>query len=255
MNDLDIIIMAGGKGIRMNSPLAKSLHRVDGIPTIVRIFENAAGIIERPIVIIGDRSEDIVQVLGKRPRYVRQQVQRGTGHAVLTAKKDLGDYAWKKHVIVVPGDHPLIRAETLGEMIGAHRAADSSISITTLATTDFDGENQSFMHYGRVRRDRHGRIESIVELKDATGQEKDIKEVNVGYYCFKTKWLWKNIGGLATNNAAHELYLTDMVGIASSQKISVGSYEIINKSEALGFNTQEQLEVIRKIFSSAHSPE
>jgi bifunctional UDP-N-acetylglucosamine pyrophosphorylase/glucosamine-1-phosphate N-acetyltransferase len=247
MNDLDIIIMAGGKGMRMNSPLAKSLHGVGGVPTIVRIFENAARIAERPIVVIGDRGEDIVRVLGKRPRYVRQQEQRGTGHAVLAAKEGLGSYAWKKHVVVMPGDHPLIRAETLGEIVGAHRAADSPISITTLMTTDFDGENRSFMHYGRVRRNRDGRIESIVELKDATEQEKEIKEVNVGYYCFETKWLWENIGKLTANNAAHELYLTDMVGIASSQKIPIGSYVIKNKAEALGFNTQEQLEIIRKL--------
>jgi bifunctional UDP-N-acetylglucosamine pyrophosphorylase / glucosamine-1-phosphate N-acetyltransferase len=248
MNNLDIIIMAAGKGMRMNSPLAKSLHRVGSTPTIARIFENTAQIVERPIIVIGDRGEDIVQVLGERPLYAYQREQRGTGHAVLTAKNELGQYSWSEHIMVVPGDHPLMRGETLSKLFRAHRASGTTISIATFLAPNFDGDNQSFMHYGRIRRDKRGRLISIVELKDATEQEKEIKEVNVGYYCFQTKWLWDNIGKLTAENAARELYLTDMVGIAASQKISIGSYVMNNREEALGFNTPEQLDVIRKLF-------
>ena len=116
-----------------------------------------------------------------------------------------------------------------------------------MISPDFTGSNELFSHYGRILRNENGLIRGIIEEKDASEEEKKIREVNISYYCFKTKWLWDNIDSLKNENKSGEFYLTDMVQIAASQNIPIYSYIVPDIKEGMGFNTQEQLEILQKL--------
>ena len=245
MEKPDVIIMAAGRGTRMESDFPKSLNFVGGRPTIVRIVESARSICSMPIVVIGHGSSEFVKVLGGQCRYVFQKKQQGTGHAIICAKKALMDYAWGRRIIILPGDHPLITQETLRGLYDAHCRSGAAISLCTLKVPDFTGDNQLFSNYGRIVRDASGHVSSIIELRDATEAQKKIREVNVGYYCFETAWLLPNLERLTSQNVAGEFYITDLVGLATEQKMPIYAHAIGNPPEAMGFNTREQLAIIR----------
>jgi bifunctional UDP-N-acetylglucosamine pyrophosphorylase/glucosamine-1-phosphate N-acetyltransferase len=262
IGDIDVIILAGGKGTRMRSSLPKPLHTVSGKPAIQRIVESARAICNSPIVVVGTDGDGdaVLAVIHDDSRSVRQKEQRGTGHALMCALAafeniggDCGGLSLKPHVMVLPGDHPLVSAETLFALRGAHFEANAAVTLCTLQAPDFIGPNQTFSNYGRIRREAGdargeiGKILGIVEVKDASESEKTITEVNVGYYCFNTEWLREDIGALTEKNAAGEFYLTDLVGIAVTQGATVHAYAITESAEAMGFNTPEQLYSISKL--------
>jgi bifunctional N-acetylglucosamine-1-phosphate-uridyltransferase/glucosamine-1-phosphate-acetyltransferase GlmU-like protein len=245
--DLEIIILAGGKGKRMQSDVPKPLHPVGEIPTINRIVESALPLSKEPIIVIGDHSRAIMDVTGNKYHYVLQREQRGTGHAVLVVRDTLKEFRFGPNIMVIPGDHPLVTTKTLQDIVRIHRENNASITIGTITVPSFDGDYECFSHYGRVKRDPNGKINAITEVKDATPEEKMIHEVNLSYYCFKTEWLWNNIHNLNDKNAARELYLTDMVRLAVEQNIPVFSSSIGDFREGMGFNTPEELARIRSV--------
>lgn len=247
MNALDVIILAAGKGTRMKSDTPKPLHQVGGEISLRRILKNVAWGTDDPIIVIGHNNEKITEQLGSGFTYVIQETQRGTGDAVRSVRDTLKNRTFAENIMVLPADQPFASERTLRNLWNVHKENDATLTIGTVIVPDFSGDRELFSHYGRIRRDEDSRIQGIVEEKDASEEEKKIREVNISYYCFKTKWLWENIGALTNENKSGEFYITDMVQIAASQNIPIYSYTVPDLKEGMGFNTREQLELLQKI--------
>ncbi len=240
-----VIILAGGKGTRMQSDIPKVLHLVKGIPIIKRLLRNVRVISEKPTLVIGYKGNDIKEALGAACEYVYQSEQLGTGHAILCAKPALANRGYK-NIIVMPGDHPLVSAETFQTLLTLHEEHTAKMSLAVVSVPNYEGDYAAFYHFGRIIRDERGMVVRIVEYKDATPEERQICEVNPSYYCFDAQWLWENISRLKNENAAHEYYLTDMVALAHEAGGSIPSCVIQRPFEGLGVNDRNQLEVIEK---------
>lgn len=241
-----IIILAGGKGKRMGGEYPKTLTEINGKPIIFRILDGVEKICPQPTLVVGFGAEKVMAAVGERVEYAMQEVQLGTGHAVLCAREKLNNDAIKK-IIVIPGDHPLVNGDSILDLISQHEESNAQISLSFVRVPSFEGDFDVFYHYGRILRDEKGEVRGIGELKDIGEDQKKIKEVNVGYYCFDAKWLWENIDSLGNENAAKEFYLTDLIGIAVGQNAKIGSYQIENLHEGMGVNTPEQKRMIEDI--------
>ena len=201
---LKTLILAAGKGTRMKSELPKVIHEVNGIPMISKIIKVLEVLKpEENILILGHKKEEVLKVVGEDADYVVQTEQLGTGHAVLQAKDKLKDY--DGDVMVLCGDTPLLREETLKELYKFHRDTDS---VTTILTSIYDNP----FGYGRIVKE-NGLVKAIVEEKEADAEIKKIKEVNAGVYCFKGRELFDALSKITNNNEKGEYYLTDVIGI------------------------------------------
>ncbi|MEA3272301.1 MAG: NTP transferase domain-containing protein, partial [Patescibacteria group bacterium] len=240
-----IIILAGGKGTRMNADFPKVLFKIKEKPMIGYLLEKVVRICEKPTIIIGYKGEDVIQETDNKYHYVWQKEQLGTGHAVMCAKSELSKLD-SDNIVVLLGDMPLVSCDTIQQMVGMHEENHSAITISTVNSPNFEGDFNRFYHYGRVVRNQEGDVEKIVELKDADDDQKKIKEVNTSYYCFNAKWLWENIEKLKNENVAKEYYLTDMIGMAVAQNQRVGSFVIKNPVEGFGVNSIEESKVIER---------
>jgi bifunctional UDP-N-acetylglucosamine pyrophosphorylase/glucosamine-1-phosphate N-acetyltransferase len=247
MNALEIVILAAGKGNRMNSDTPKPLSPVGGEISLRRILKNVAWGTNDPIIVVSRNNEKIVEALGPGFTYVIQEKQRGTGDAVHAVKKTLNNRVFAENTMVLLADQPFISEQTLQNLWSVHKEKNAVLTIGTVTVPDFSGDHELFFRYGRILRDENNRVQGIVEEKDASEEEKKIKEVNISYYCFKTEWLWENIGMLKNENKSGEFYITDMVHIAASQNIPIHSYAVPDLKEGMGFNTQEQLELLQKL--------
>ncbi len=235
-----VIILAAGKGKRMGSEHPKVLQPVGGVPMIERVLSAARVITPRPVLVIGHKADEIRQALEERCEYVVQKEQRGTGDAVRVAIETLGDLG-DASVVVLPGDHPLLTAQSLYRVIGAREASNAAVALATVVVPDFQGARQAFDDCGRVLRDADERIVGIVERADATEEGASIREVNVSTYCFRGDWLRKNVARLAAENAAGEFYLTDLIALAVAQGETVCGVQLENEREGMGVNTPAQL--------------
>ena len=240
-----LIILAGGKGTRMRSEMPKVLHLVNGVPILRRLLDALEPIFPSPMVVIGYRGEDVRSSMGERCRYAVQEEQLGTGDAVRVALESLSGEEIDR-VAVVPGDHPLVGRETMKRLLSFHEKERACVSLATAVVPDFDGENETFLHYGRILRDASGAVAGIVEWKDASESERDIREVNTSYYVFDARWLRSHIGDLSRNNAAREYYLTDLVRIAVDGGERVAALPLLDSREALGINDPEQLKRVER---------
>lgn len=247
MEDLDIIILAAGKGNRMNSDLPKPLYKIGNQTSIEKIIKNISVFTENPIIVIGNDSQKIIDTLGEKFLYVIQERQQGTGDAVRAVKNSLKNRKFAKNTIVLLADMPFISQQTLKNILEIHKQNNSILTLGTINVPDFSGDYELFSHYGRIIRDENNLIKGIIEEKDADENEKKIKETNVSYYCFNTDWLFENIDLLENNNKSGEFYITDMVKIAKNQNIPIYSYNIPDVKEGMGFNTQEQLSLVQKL--------
>lgn len=247
MNALDVIILAAGKGTRMKSETPKPLHQVGGEVSLQRILKNVAWGTDDPIVVIGHKNEEIKEKLGPGFTYVVQEKQQGTGDAVRAVRDTLTNRAFAENIMVLPADQPFASEQTLRNLWDVHKENNATLTIGTIIVPDFSGNHELFSHYGRIRRDENNRVVGIVEEKDASAEEKNIKEVNISYYCFRTKWLWENIDTLKNENKSGEFYITDMVQIAALKNMPIYSYAVPDLKEGMGFNTREQLELLQKI--------
>ena len=241
-----VVVLAAGRGKRMNSDIPKVLEDLSGKPLIAHLLESVvkSGIDERPIVVVGHHRDEVVAALGDSYEYVIQSEPRGTAHAVQTTERLLSGKT--DNVIVLYGDQPYIKPETLRILAKAHAASDGPITMATTTVENFDDENGTFFLFGRILRDESGRIIAVIEQKDATQDELEIREINPGYYCFSADWLWANLKKVENKNAANEYYLVDLVHIAIWGGETIKSIRI-DPSEAIGVNTQSDLARVRSM--------
>ena len=244
MDNLAVIILAAGKGTRMNSDQAKVLHEVAGQPMILYVVDAAIRIAgSEVIVVVGTQGETVQSVVTARDNHIRfawQKDQLGTGHAVLSALPVLPDHI--EHVVILCGDVPLIQADTLNAFMETH--CNSGHDITVLAAYMENPKG-----YGRLITE-NGHVRRIVEESDASSQEKRICHINTGIYCVNRNLLENALSQINPDNAQNEMYLTDIVGIAAKDNCRIGMFTCSDNTEMLGINTPEDLERVAAILSS-----
>ena len=230
--NLTTIVLAAGAGTRMKSPLPKVLHPLAGRPMVAYVLDVARALEPAQLVVVtGYGGELVRQALGDGPLYATQEQRLGTGHAVQQAAAVAGG---ANTVLVVYGDTPLIRPETLRRMLEQHRAADAAITILTFRPESPAG-------YGRIaRQPGTGRVLAIVEDAAATVEERAIGEVNSGILCFRDAWLWPNLAALEPSDAG-EFYLTDLVKTAVRQGETVAALEVADPLEVMGVDHRAKL--------------
>ncbi len=247
MNTYATVVLAAGKGTRMRSTLPKVLHPLAGLPLLAHVLKAVDALpatpllapfatrieTHRPIVVLGHQAEQIEAIFGKRCIYALQKEQLGTAHAVLVAQDAVDSLdPLPDTVLVCYGDTPLLSGELLARVLVEHLTSKATVTfLTAIADEPTD--------YGRVVRDSGGQVREIVELKRATEEQKRIREVNSGVYCFEREWLWPTLQ-LLPRNAAGEFFLTDVVARASAhgRKIATvcGTLE-----DTMGINDRVQL--------------
>jgi bifunctional UDP-N-acetylglucosamine pyrophosphorylase/glucosamine-1-phosphate N-acetyltransferase len=238
--DLVIIILAAGKGTRLKSSLAKVLHRAGG-RTLVEHIVRACGSLKarETAVVVGYQAEQVaavVEPLGATT--VLQQPQNGTGHAVQVAKRAIGR---AKFALVLPGDAPLVRTETLKALIATHRNGNAAATILSAVVADPSG-------YGRIVRKSETAVSAIVEESQLTGEQREINEINSAIYCFTLENLWPALAQVKPNNKHRELYLTDAIAVMSSKGEAVLAQIAADPREVLGCNTRADLAEVDRIF-------
>lgn len=228
------IILAAGKGTRMKSQVPKVLHLCCGLPMVELVGRAMRGAgVKKPVVVVGFGSDRVKQALGDdHYQFVLQSEQLGTGHAALMAK-ELLEYH-QGPVLVTAGDTPLLTAEALKQLVAEHEASGAKMTVGTFIATDPKG-------YGRVVRSPQGHPLRIVEEKDATPEEREIREVNSGVYCFDGPTLFALLPTLRTNNAQGEYYLTDLLTVLSSSGQLTHATCFADETLFLGVNDRWQL--------------
>lgn len=240
---INSIILAAGEGTRMKSKIPKVLHKVCGKYLLDYVIEAARGAgVDQNIVVVGHGGDKVREVIAYDDLKIVNQpvgegVPYGTGFAVMQAKDYIKD---DSYVIILYGDTPLITKDTINMLMKFHVDEDYD---ATVLTADFEDPTG----YGRIIRDATGNVISIVEHKDATEEEKRIKEINSGIYCFKGKNLKIVLDKLGNNNAQGEYYITDAIEILNKLGCKVGAYKINNPVEILGVNSRVQLAEVEKI--------
>ncbi len=245
---LDVLILAAGLGTRMRSNRAKVLHRLDGRPLINHVCLTATALAPRKIyVVIGHQGEDVRRAVLEEldeahAAFVWQKEQLGTGHAVNSAREFLETE--DSTLLVLSGDVPMIRVETLAALVQqhyAHRGKGAACTILTVKLEDPSG-------YGRVVRDDGGFFSRIVEQKDASDEEKQIKEINSGIYCFNTQKLFAALSSVQNNNVQGEYYLTDVPSLLREAGEAVSLYQHTDAREVSGINNRAELADLERIF-------
>lgn len=251
MEKFRIVILAAGKGKRMNLDLPKTLIPIFGKPILQRLMESvdASKVDGVPVVVVGHEREKVCESFQGNCEYVIQEEQLGTGHAVMCCQRAVEN---AENVIVLYGDHPFISAQTIRKLAELHTNSRGVMTMMTTVVPSFGDWYSVFSHWGRILRDAHGHLLGIRQFKDAMESERDICEVDPALYCFKASWLWENINQLKNFNAQGEYYLTDMLELAVTQKHDVASLQV-PPEEAVGVNTPEELEVAERIFQTHHA--
>ena len=227
-----VILLAAGKGTRMKSKLLKVLHPLGGKPMLwhsLRAVGKASN--EKPTVVVGYQAEKVKEIFGDQTNYVLQEEQLGTGHAVMQARPQLEGKT--DLVVVLLGDMPLLRAESITRLVEMQKDNPGPISMLTVMAEDPRG-------FGRIVRDQQGSVEAIVEEVDCTPEQLKIRELNISLYCFRANWLWENLAKIPVS-AKGEYYLTDAVAIARQQGLDIQAEVIDDPSEAMGINTRVHL--------------
>ncbi|PYU50875.1 MAG: UDP-N-acetylglucosamine diphosphorylase/glucosamine-1-phosphate N-acetyltransferase [Acidobacteria bacterium] len=239
-NDLAIVILAAGKGTRLKSSVAKVLHRAGGrtlVEQIVRACEPLKA--RETVVVVGHQAEQVAAVVEPRGALtVLQQPQNGTGHAMQVAKRALGR---AKFAVVLPGDAPLVRTETLKALVAAHHTGNAAATILSAVLADPSG-------YGRVVRKTETAVSAIVEESQLTDEQREINEINSAIYCFTLEKLWPALAQVKPNNKHRELYLTDAIGVLNAKGETVLAQVAADSREVLGCNTRADLAEVDRIF-------
>ena len=239
-HDLAVIVLAAGKGTRLKSSLAKVLHKAGGrtlVEHLVRACEPLKA--RETVVVVGHQAEEVsavVEPLGAAT--VLQQPQNGTGHAVQVAKRAFGR---AKLALVLPGDAPLVRTETLKALIAAHRNGHAAATILSAVVADPSG-------YGRIVRKSETAVSAIVEESQLTDEQREINEINSAIYCFTLENLWPALSEVKPNNRHRELYLTDAIAAMSGKGETVLAQIAGDSREVLGCNTRADLAEVDRIF-------
>lgn len=226
------ILLAAGKGTRMKSDIPKVLHRIAGHPLVWHSLQAIKAYTdEPPVVIVGQGAETVKEAAGKNVQFAVQAEQLGTGHAVMQAEGLLNGKT--DLVLVLSADMPLFTPETLENLIETQKGNSGPLTMLTVISEDPRG-------FGRIMRGEGGMVTGIVEEADCTPEQKQIKELNVGAYCFAAEWLWENLVNIPLS-AKGEYYLTDMVGIANQAGEDIKALIIQDPAEGLGINTRVHL--------------
>lgn len=244
---IEVLILAAGLGTRMRSRTAKVLHKLGGRPLIAHVCRTAAALTSRPLhVIVGHQAEQVQAAVRKElgehgATFINQPTQRGTGDAVISARDAFVDR--DSTLLILSGDVPLMRAETLGALIQQHRSHRGRGAACTLLTVRLEDPSG----YGRIVRGEDGRFERIVEQKDATAEERQITEINAGIYCFETRSLFHALAQIQPANAQGEYYLTDVPGILRANGEDVSIFLHGDAREFSGINTRVELAEFERI--------
>lgn len=224
------IVLAAGKGTRMKSDLCKVMHPVSNKPMIGHIISSLKKVdVGNIVVVVGHGAKSVEEYLKDNVQYALQEPQLGTGHAVMQADALEG---LDGDTIVLCGDGPLIQPETIQRAFEANKDHTCTVLTSVLA----DGER-----YGRIVRNEQGFVERIVEAKDCTPEELEIKEINTGIFCFKNKDLFEGLKKIKNNNAQNEYYLTDLVEIFHKEGKSVNAMIVEDPDETMGVNDRLDL--------------
>ncbi|HPN26436.1 MAG TPA: sugar phosphate nucleotidyltransferase [Candidatus Cloacimonas sp.] len=242
MNDLAAIILAAGKGTRMKSERAKVTMPIADKPMIQRVVNTAlATKCNKVFIVVGYMKNNVIAALedNERIEFVEQQEQLGTGNAVIVTEPMFTNY--DQDVLILCGDVPLLTADTLIRLYEKHKEEQASCTILT-AFLDDPGK------YGRILRNNEGEICGIKEFKDATDEQRKIKEWNTGIYCFKAKDLFTSLKQTSNNNHQGEYYLTDTVEILSRAGKKISNVVLEDLMEVSGVNSQEELAALEDIY-------
>jgi len=228
----DAVILAAGLGTRMVSTTPKALHRLGGIPLVVWAERACREATDRPpVVVIGPEGGQVRAALPGDVRFVEQQSRLGTGHALLQTEGLLhgsGDL-----VLIVTADMPLLRSETLRQLVGVQRESSGPMTLVTVIAPDPRG-------FGRVLRESQGRVVAVVEEAVASDQQLETRELNASLYCIDAAWLWSHLPRL-TPSATGEIYLTDLVAQAAQEAGGVASIRVEDPDEVIGINNRQHL--------------
>ncbi len=242
---LAAVILAAGKGTRMNSDLPKVAHEVAGRPMVCWVVDAVRQAGADPIVLVVGHGSDIIRDTFKGDdadiRYVEQTEQLGTGHATLCAEPVLRKFVGD--VVVLAGDGPLIRAATISAMRSTHLKTDAAATLATSVIDDPTG-------YGRVVRDADNRFEAIVEQKNATDEQKAIREIYPSYACFQAGELFELLRALEPNALTGEYYITDIPAMLRDAGRPVELIDSVPPEDVLSINTPQQLSEVDRMLRS-----
>ncbi|NCO00067.1 NTP transferase domain-containing protein [Candidatus Falkowbacteria bacterium] len=242
-----IIILAAGRGTRMNSELPKALVPLNGRPMIEYLIESVqkANMDPHPIIVVSPDNVELMKETLKdySLEYVIQGQALGTGHAVSTVQHLLDETT--RNVLVLYGDHPFLTSESLQK---CSEFSPESLVMLSTKLVDFNDWRHNFYYWGRIIRNSPGDIARIVEFKDASEDELRVTEVNPAVMCFNGAWLKKNLSRLDNNNSQGEYYLTDLVKMAFNEGHPVHAIDI-KASEAMGINSLAELKIAEELLS------
>jgi bifunctional UDP-N-acetylglucosamine pyrophosphorylase / glucosamine-1-phosphate N-acetyltransferase len=245
LSAIHVVVLAAGKGTRMKSAMPKVLHRVSGLPLIDHVLRAASTLDPRSIVVVvGHEAGQLRAALRERPglSFAEQEPQLGTGHALLQAEPMLAGASGT--IVLLSGDAPLIGASTLASLVERHAERGAAATVLTAVLDAPAG-------YGRIVRGEDKRIVAIVEHKDATAGEREIREINSGIYAFDIAPLFGALREIGSSNAQGEYYLPDLVRIYRSRGLTVETVEVEDSREILGVNSRKELAEVATILRMA----
>lgn len=241
--EIKTVILAAGKGTRMKSDTIKVLHKIFGKTILGYVLDSVKNIAEQSIVIVGHDAEKVTEFVEKNysnAQTVLQSPQLGTGHAVSMACPKLENF--NGQVVILNGDIPLITAKTIKSFIDFHNSNNSDLTVMSAVLDDPAS-------YGRIIRENDNSLKAIVEAKDATPEQRAVKEINVGVYCLNWAKIKPAFSQLTSNNAQGEYYLTDIVSWAKNQNLNVNAFIMENTEEMYGINSRQDLAYATKIMN------
>lgn len=235
MSEVTAVILAAGEGKRMRSRHPKVLHRLCGRPLLDYALRAVGALASRIVLVVGPDAGEVLALAGAGVRAVEQRERRGTGDAVRRAREACGAGT----ILVVPGDVPLLGAETLAALARRHEASGAAATVLTAVVDAPRG-------YGRVLR-QDGRVTAIVEERDATDAQRAVREINTSVYAFRAPDLWGALEQVRPDNDQGEYYLTDVIGILVRGGRPVGALAVADPVEALGVNDRRQLAALAAV--------
>ena len=241
MDNLHIVILAAGKGTRMRSERPKILHELAGTTLIVRVLQTIRPLgAASTVLVVGHGADEVREALTAHTdlQYVIQQPQLGTGHALLQARPLLEGVTGD--VLLLYADVPLLQTSTLSRLAEHHHASSAAATVLTAELDDPYG-------YGRIVRDDDGKVVRIVEERDASADERRLREINSGIYAFALGPLFDALTGLATDNAQGEYYLTDLIAAYRRRRLRVETLSIDDATELRGVNTRVDLADLARV--------